>query len=334
MAEAARLDDLADSLPPPVEVDTGGDDVGIADTMAEAPEPPPSPEPDALDRLLSTYDEGVGNGAGNGDASSSGGFTDDELAAFLNGDNPDAAAAQQREQEFAVAQQRYANDSAQSAVDIAQRDRALAEAQQTIGSLQNAIQQEVWRQHQARSAADFEKLVSSEQAKLADVAGIDDDHAKRWLLSEAAQDPRLGEAWEVSQFYQQPGPVERANVASQIQQWGEGQANLALQLPDRRARVLAQQNIEASMRQMWSAAFPDPQQHRATAGAYVNQALDRMHKDARKPRLDPDATADRLAVAQAVRGASIRTPPPETPPNLGRMTQGEFQRHTMEKYGF
>ena len=109
-----------------------------------------------------------------------------------------------------------------------------------------------------------------------------------------------------SRYYEPPGPVERARIASHIQQWGENQAKHALQLPDPRARVLAQQNIESSMRQMWETAFPDPQQHRAAAAAYVNRAVARMHAQARKPRPDPDATADHLLVAQAVRGASGR----------------------------
>jgi hypothetical protein len=107
-----------------------------------------------------------------------------------------------------------------------------------------------------------------------------------------------------------------------------------LQLPDRRARVLAQQNIEASMRQMWETAFPDPATYRANAARYVHKAIDRMHKEARRPRIDPDVTADRLAVVQAMRGASTNKPPPEPPVNLGRLTAGEFARHTMERYGF
>jgi hypothetical protein len=331
MAEtAAQLDDLADSLPPPVEAEAGSDDYsGPVNTPAEAPEAVPSPsEPDPLDQLLAQYDER--NGTGNGSAPA----TDEELAAFLSGDNQDAAARQQRDQEWQAFQQQTAQQQADASIAVAARDRALAEAQQTIGSLQSAIAQEVWRQHQARSAADFEKLVAGEQAKLADVSGIDDDHTRRWLLSEAAQDPRLGEAWEISRFYEPPGPVQRANIASQIQQWGEGQAKLALQLSNPLARRMAQENIETSMRQMWSQAFPDPQQHRAAAARYVNQALDRMHKEARRPRIDPDATADRLAVVQAMRGASTNKLPPEPPVNLGRMTQGEFQKYTLEKYGF
>ena len=297
---------------------------------AEAVEPPPSSEPDPLDKLLAQWDdEQKGNGAA---ADLGSDYTDDELARLLGDANQQAAARQQRDAEWQAFQQQTAQQQADASIAVAARDQQIGELQQTVGQLQGAIQQEVQRQHQQRSLQDFERLISSEQQKLADVTGIDEDHAKRWMLAEAAQDPGLREAWE-ARYYQPPGPVERARIAGHIQQWGENQAKLALQLPDARARVLAQQNIEASMRQMWETAFPDPATYRANAARYVNRALDRMHKDARRPRVDPDVTADRLAVVQAMRGASGK-PPPEPPLNLGRMTAGEFARHAMEKYGF
>ena len=324
MAEAARLDELADSLPvqPAEAVDVGGADVGVAAEPAEArpvAEPPSissDDDVDPLDRLLAQWD--AEQKAGNGAAASG----DDDIIELLNQD----AARQQYDQELAAAQ-RYANElAAHSAMEIARRDQQVAELNQTVGQLQNVIAQEQWRQHQLQSRDAFEKVVAAEQAKLADVPGIDEDHARRWLLSEAAQDPRLGEVWEISRFYEPPGPVDRARVASHIQAWAEGQAKLALQLPDPRARVLAQQNIESSMRQMWETAFPDPAAYRANAAKYVNQALDRMHKEARKPRLDPDRTSDYFAVAQAVRGASTRTPPPEIPPGIWRTFRSCLER--------
>ena len=216
-------------------------------------------------------------------------------------------------------------------MDIAQRDHQVAELQQTVGQLQNAIAQEVARQHQQRSIADFERLAASEQAKLEGL-DVDENHVRRWMLAEAAQDPQLREAWD-ARYYQPPGPLERARIAADIQQWGEGQAKLALQLPAR-ARQEAERNIHAEMRRLWETAFPDPATYRANAARYVHKALDRMHREARKPRLDPDRTADRWAVAQAVRGASTSTPPPDPPVNLGRLSEGEFRRHTMERYGF
>jgi hypothetical protein len=142
----------------------------------------------------------------------------------------------------------------------------------------------------------------------------------------------LAAAWE-ARYYQPPGPLERARIAADIQQWGENQARLALQLPGA-ARVLAQQNIEASMRQMWETAFPDPAAYRANAARYVHKALDRMHKEARRPRIDVDATESRLLVAQAVRGASGKIDVREPPPNFSQMSDGEFARTTKQLYGF
>ena len=230
MAEAARLDDLADSLPPPAEAAAGGgDDVAVADTDAPTETDGPAASDDStsrgdedpLGRLLAEWDER--NGAGNGAAAS--GPSDDDIVRLLDEANQQAA----HEQEFAAAQQRYAADSARSAMDIAQRDHQVAELQQTVGQLQNAIAQEVARQHQQRSIADFERLAASEQAKLEGL-DVDENHVRRWMLAEAAQDPQLREAWD-ARYYQPPGPLERARIAADIQQWGEGQAKLALQLP-------------------------------------------------------------------------------------------------------
>jgi hypothetical protein len=48
---------------------------------------------------------------------------------------------------------------------------------------------------------------------------------------------------------------------------------------------------------------------------------------------DAEATADRNAVAAAVRGASGRAPP-EPKPNYGRLSDAEFRREVREKYGY
>jgi hypothetical protein len=318
MPEAALLDDLAGSLPvPPVEA-AGGDDAIEAPAPAEAPaeSEPPSPSPsddaDPLDQLLRQYDDRNGNGAA---------ASDDDIVAMLDAANQDAAA-----------QQRNADQQARSAIDIAQRDRMLAEREQTVAQLQQVIAQEQFRQHQQRSLQDFERLVTGEQAKLENL-DVDENHVKRWMLSEAAQDSELQRAWE-GKYYEPPGPIDRARIAANIQQWAEGQAKLALQLSNPLARRMAQQNIESEMRRLWSQAFPDPVTYRANAAEYVNRALERMHREARRPRIDVDLTSDRLAVAAAVRGASTSKLPPEPPVNLGRLTAGQFAAYTLEKYGF
>jgi hypothetical protein len=88
------------------------------------------------------------------------------------------------------------------------------------------------------------------------------------------------------------------------------------------------------MSRAWQAAFVTPEQHRAKGAAIVRRAIDQIVREARRPRIDSSVTGDVLAVAQAVRGASSSKPPPEVPVNLGRLSEGEFRRHTMERYGF
>ena len=65
------------------------------------------------------------------------------------------ASRQQRGAEWQAFQQQTADQQARSAMEIAQRDHQVAELEQTVGQLQNAIAQEVARQHQQRSIAAF-----------------------------------------------------------------------------------------------------------------------------------------------------------------------------------
>jgi hypothetical protein len=326
MAEtAARLDELADSLPPPAEVADVGGDVGVAaepvEHPAETPEPPSTSSDDGvdpLDRLLREYDDRNGGNSGT-DATA-----DDDIIAALDAANQQAA----REQEFQTFQAQTAQQQADASIAAAQRDRQLAEAQQTIGSLQSVIAAELQRQHQARSLEDFKRLTADEQAKL-DGLDVPDNHVETFLLAEAARDPELQRAWE-GKYYEPPGPIDRARIAANIQQWAEGQARMALQLSNPLARRMAQQNIESSMKQMWAQAFPDPATYRANAAEYVRKAIDRMHKEARRPRIDLQATADHEAVAAAVRGASTNKIPAEPAPVWGELTDSQLNAFTKQ----
>jgi len=58
-----------------------------------------------------------------------------------------------------------------------------------------------------------------------------------------------------------------------------------------------------------------------------------MHQEASRPRIDEDVTADRLAVVQAIRGASGKFSA-EPPPNLGGLSDREFQNYTRAAFGF
>jgi hypothetical protein len=339
MAEAARLDDLADSLPvPPAEAADDNGTKGFNGTAgdaepvehpAETPEPPSSPpEPDALDKLLSEWDER--NGAGNGAAADlTSDYTDDELAQLLGETNQDAAAQLRNEQEFQAAQQRFAADSARSAMDLARREQENAELRGAVHQLQQAIAAEQFRQHQQRSFEDFKRLTADEQTKLADIPDIADNHVETFLLAEAARDPELQRAFE-GRYYTPPGPLQRAELERAIVQHGENLARQALQIADPQQRRLAEQHIHAELRRLYENTFPDPATYRANAAKYVNKALERMHRDARKPRLDLQISGDVLAVAQAVRGASAKSAPPEPPVRLSELSDSDLNKYTRQ----
>ena len=76
-------------------------------------------------------------------------------------------------------------------------------------------------------------------------------------------------------------------------------------------------------------------QLKTAVGAPVERAFKRavnsLYETARK-QPDPDATADRNAVAAAMKGYS-GSPPPEQPVNLGNLSNAEFNQLIREKYG-
>ena len=167
MAEA--LDELADTLHPPVQADAGGDGVAVAEAPTEADGPAASDsstshgDDDPLGKLLAQWDE---EQAGNGAAASGPG--DDEIVRLLDEANQNAA----REQEFAAAQQRYAGEAAQAAVDLSQRDYENNQLRQTVAELEGVLRAEQFRQHQARSKADLDALIAPIQKEL-EAEGLD-----------------------------------------------------------------------------------------------------------------------------------------------------------------
>jgi hypothetical protein len=328
MAEAARLDELADTLPPPATAaDVGGDaDAGVAAEPAEArpaAEPPSTSSDDGvdpLDRLLREYDDRNGNGAA---------ASDDDIIALLDQD----AARQQQEQDFQAAQQRFAADSARAATDIAQRDHQVRELEQTVGALQQTIFAEQQRQARQRSKADFDALVAPVQRDLeADGLDILPNHVETQLLAAAARDPTLIEAFE-SRYFQGHDPLQAAQLEAAIRQQGETWAKAALSIANPAQRLAAQRHIEARMREMWQAAFVDPAQHRAKGAAVVRRAIDQIVKDAHRPRIDERISGDVLAVAAAVRGASAKSAPAEPPVRLSELSDSDLNKWS-KQFGF
>lgn len=73
--------------------------------------------------------------------------------------------------------------------------------------------------------------------------------------------------------------------------------------------------------------------HNPAGWAKVEKALNSelAKKFSRLP--DPDATAERDAVAAAVRSASTKAPP-DKPPNLGGLSNAEYNQKVKEQFGF
>ena len=200
-------------------------------------------------------------------------------------------------------------------------------AQHTVAQLQVAIAQEQARQFQARQLEDFKRLAADEQSKLSDIPDIADNHVETFLLAELRRDPELVRAFD-ARYYTGPNPLDRAQLERAIMSHGENLARAALQIADPQQRRLAEQHIHAELRRLYENTFPDPATYRANAARYVHKALDRMHRDARKPRLDPDRSADYFAVAQAVRGASAKHDVREPAPAFGELSDAALNAFT------
>jgi len=84
-------------------------------------------------------------------------------------------------------------------------------------------------------------------------------------------------------------------------------------------RARAEKHILAEVQQLMGQVFPDPQAYRANAKAYLRRAIDKMRSEIRRPRIDEDVTADRFAVAQAIKSAGGKFTPEPTP-NLGGLS--------------
>jgi hypothetical protein len=91
----------------------------------------------------------------------------------------------------------------------------------------------------------------------------------------------------------------------------------------------AESLIDPQLRDAFDHRYDSPQ-HLKRANHLVDKARQRMISAARS-QPDPEATANRYAVAAAVRGAS-GIAPPEKPPRYGDMSEAEFAREK-KKFG-
>jgi hypothetical protein len=91
---------------------------------------------------------------------------------------------------------------------------------------------------------------------------------------------------------------------------------------------------EATMNPELRRAFDhrnDSPQARAFAERAFKRAVNPLYETARK-QPDANATADRNAVAAAMKGYT-GSPPPEQPVNIGNLSNAEFNQLIREKYG-
>jgi len=74
----------------------------------------------------------------------------------------------------------------------------------------------------------------------------------------------------------------------------------------------------------------------ANSASILRQARNQIIKEANalKPPIDPEATADRDAIAQAIREGQGPINIPEAPPNFATMSDREFKDFTRRHYGF
>jgi hypothetical protein len=231
---------------------------------------------------------------------------DDLLAEFERGTNqrpadnvpPDVPAATQ-------------NDPVEALLRDLNDDKRVTDLQGELNGLRAEV-------HRKAEADAFDKYSAELQSKLP--AHLPEDYCRNALLAAASQDPNLELAWG----YRNLTNAERRAADLEFKQlehlYGQVQRG-----PDdpRKAVTLAQ--LEQRGRQL---------------GLMMNAPtiLRQLERDIEKRAsefkpIDSDATADHVAVAAAVRGASAKILS-DPPPNFGRMTDREFRDWKITNLGF
>jgi hypothetical protein len=79
----------------------------------------------------------------------------------------------------------------------------------------------------------------------------------------------------------------------------------------------------------WRNRYAKPMHYERTVRRLIRECVKEMG-----PVYDPDVTADRLAMAEAVRGASTNTRPPQRQINLNALSDEDFARYTEQQWGY
>jgi hypothetical protein len=184
----------------------------------------------------------------------------------------------------------------------------------------------------ARSADDFQVAYQREldyqldkQAGYAHIAKIQeriqdydvpDDYAELLIRKMADEDPRLDVAWKARNVDPVACRVEFDRVQGLLRQ---AKANPSLASP---------QEIASAEQWLWQL------QVAIHARTILRQTEEAVVKKARsRPKIDEQVSADRMAVANAVRGASGKVGE-EPAPNFGQLSDAELKDYTRKNFGF
>jgi hypothetical protein len=176
-------------------------------------------------------------------------------------------------------------------------------------------------QRQEREAA--EQWASELQSHVTRMnPNLDDSFVRDRLLVMAAENPALEQAWRFRNLTDADLAIAQKDFRAL-----EALYYRAQQAPDdpRKAEALAAMERRGQELQLMLSAR---QLIRNTRNAILKRA------DLAKPSIDLAATADREMVYAAIRdGGSGRAPPPEPEVSLGQLSDSEYRKHLMEKYG-
>jgi hypothetical protein len=197
---------------------------------------------------------------------------------------------------------------------LAELNTASAAEQQQLSALQAENSQLRGRIQYETDLADFNRFAGDLQAQLPDY--LPDDYAAIHLKAAAATNPTLALAFDYRNADRNAVGVELRRVEIALSQ--------AQRNPYADPKVVASLNAYG---QRLTVAY--------NSAAILRQAERAVIKRAQAvPRpIDSDATADKLAVVAAIRGASAKAAV-EPPPQLGTMSNNELRKWTRDNFGF
>jgi hypothetical protein len=293
---------MADEIEPREEEGAAPADAGPIPPASSADAAAPS-STDALDEFLAQYDQEIAKSEGPSEV--------EQLLGRLSAQERERADLEQQHASTLLERDGQAAIDALARGDIEKdRDGWKGAAEQSHAMLNEVVRQV----NLARERSDFDAFVRSSQERLP--GNMPAGYAERWMTAEGMRNQELADAWD----HRHVGE-ERAKA----------EIGLAQNFIERELAGGAPRLAEIEQAKKWmvtmGAAMASKQ--------ILADAQRRMIKEANEIReFDPDATADRAAIAHYMRSASQGKVAAEPPPAFGQMSESEFKRHTRENYGF